>query len=81
MMNKVVGVKPLQDGVLWVEMANGAKGEFDVKPYMVSDFFSALKKADYFEKVQLFFAGVGWPDGQDLGPDTIATELRQRVSA
>lgn len=81
MMNKVLCVKPLTDGVLWVELANGERGEFDVKPYMASDFFGALKKADYFQQVQLFFAGVGWPDGQDFGPDTIAAELHQAVQA
>lgn len=81
MLNKVRSVKPLANGVLWVELTNGACGEFDVKPYMNSDFFSSLRNADYFQQVKLFFSGVGWPDGQDLGPDTIAAELRQRVEA
>ena len=81
MMNKILSVRPLPDGVLWVELADGARGEFDVKPYMGSVFFSALKNADYFQQVQLFFAGVGWPDGQDFGPDTIAAELHQAVQA
>jgi hypothetical protein len=30
----------------------------------------------YFSKVSLFFGGIGWPDGQDLGPDTLAAALR-----
>lgn len=81
MLNKVSYVKPLADGVLWVELANGVCGEFDVKPYMNSEFFSALKNPEYFQKAQLFFAGVGWPEGQDLGPDTIAAELQQGVEA
>ena len=81
MLNKVSCVRPLADGVLWVEFADGACGEFDVKPYMESEFFSALKDPAYFQRVQTFFAGVGWPDGQDLGPDTIAAELRHRMEA
>ena len=75
-MNKIVQATPLPDGYLLVELADGRRGYFDVKPYMTSDFFLALKQEAYFRQVQPFFAGVGWPDGQDLGPDTIAAELQ-----
>ncbi len=43
---------------------------------MDKTFFSQLKAPDYFAKVGVFFSGIGWPEGQDLGPDTIAAELR-----
>ena len=75
-MNKVVKAFPLPDGFLQVEMQDGRCGEFDVKPYMNSDFFAALKNESYFQTVCLFFAGVGWPGGQDLGPDTVAANLK-----
>ncbi len=74
-MNKVIRVKPLLDGKVFVEMADGRSGEFDVKPYMGSEFFRALKDETYFNQVRLVFSGIGWPNGQDLGPDTIALEL------
>jgi len=74
-MNKVLTVKPLSDGRVLVTMADGCCGEFDVNPYMKSDFFSGLKNEAYFNKVRLVFKGIGWPDGQDLGPDTIAAQL------
>ena len=74
-MNKVIRVKPLLDGKVFVEMADGHSGEFDVKPYMGSEFFRALKDEIYFNQVHLVFSGIGWPNGQDLGPDTIAVEL------
>ena len=74
-MNKVISVRPLPDGKVFVEMADGRSGEFDVRPYMVSDYFRALHDTAYFQKVRIFFKGIGWPDGQDLGPDTIAAEL------
>lgn len=80
-MNKVTSVKPLPDGRLLVEMADGRRGEFDVKPYMHGDFFSALTDQKYFNQVQLVFKGIGWPNGQDLGPDTIAAELVETESA
>jgi len=74
-MNKVIRVTPLPDRKVFVEMADGRSGEFDVKPYMGSEFFSALKDETYFNQVHLVFSGIGWPNGQDLGPDTIAVEL------
>jgi len=74
-MNKVIRVQPLPGGTLFVEMADGRRGEFDVKPYMRSVFFSALMDETYFNQVHLVFRGIGWPNGQDLGPDTIAAEL------
>ena len=74
-MNKIVNVIALPDGFLQVIFSDGRAGEFDVKPFMKSDFFSALRNQDYFQRVGLFFSGVGWPDGQDLSPDTIAASL------
>ena len=75
-MNKIVKVVPLPSGHLQVEMQDGRCGEFDVNPFMGSDFFAALKDKNYFQKVGLFFSGVGWPDVKDLGPDTIAAGLK-----
>lgn len=75
-MNKIIQVIPLPGGYLLVEMADGRRGKFDVNPFMTSVFFSTLKQEDYFSQVRPFFAGVGWPDGQDLGPDTIAAGLQ-----
>lgn len=65
--NKVMHVAALPDGWLHVELSDGRCGEFDVKPFMTSEFFAALKNDDYFKQVGLFFGGVGWPGGQDLG--------------
>jgi hypothetical protein len=75
-MNKVANVYSLPHGHLYIELSDGRCGEFDMTPYMESTFFSALKNDDYFKQVRIFFQGVGWPDGQDIGPDTIAAELK-----
>ena len=64
-------------GHLRIELQDGSSGEFDVNPYMTSEFFLELKDNAYFQKVGLFFAGVGWPNGQDLGPDTLAASLKR----
>ena len=74
-MQKVTYVTPLANRMIAVEFADGLKGTFNVAPYMQSDFFKKLEDEDYFSQVRLFFGGVGWPEGHDLGPDTIAAEL------
>lgn len=76
-MNKVINAIALPNGQLKVVLQDGRSGEFDVKPYMKSDFFAQLSDESYFQKVGLFFSGVGWPDGQDIGPDTVAAQLKE----
>ena len=66
---------PLPGGYLQIDLLDGQSGKFDVNPYMGSDYFARLKDETYFNKVGLFFSGIGWPDGQDLGPDTVAANL------
>jgi hypothetical protein len=74
-MNKVIRVTASDNGIVIVEMADGRQGRFDVRPYMTSDFFRELENDAYFRQVRIFFQGIGWPNGQDLGPDTVAAEL------
>ncbi len=74
-MLKVISVSPLENCLLHIELSDGRDGTFDVKPFMSSAFFSELREQTYFKQVSIFFSGVGWPHGQDLGPDTIAGSL------
>jgi len=75
-MNKVTHVRPELLGQVFVKMSDGRSGMFDIRPYMVqSDFFRELEHESYFRQVRIFFRGIGWPNGQDIGPDTIASEL------
>jgi len=75
-MNKVVSVEPLDGKKVAVVFADGKSGVFDVAPYIKTEFFERLNDDEYFRQVSLFFTGIGWPEGQDLGPDTIAAELQ-----
>ncbi|MFA7242595.1 MAG: DUF2442 domain-containing protein [Sulfuricellaceae bacterium] len=68
-------MRPESAGRVYVEMADGRCGFFDVAPYMASEFFRELENEAYFRQVRVFFRGIGWPNGQDLGPDTIIAEL------
>ena len=74
-MNQVISASPLADGKVFLELNDGRSGEFDVRPFMTSDFFQELADPTYFRQVRIVFKGIGWPDGQDLGPDTLAAEL------
>ena len=74
-MNQVISVRPESAGRIHAEMADGRSGLFDVRPYMTGEFFRELENEAYFRQVRVFFRGIGWPNGQDLGPDTIAAEL------
>lgn len=75
-MNKVIQVAPLEGKKVSVVFSDGMSGTFDVAPYIRSDFFKRLKDDSYFKQVRLFFTGIGWPEGQDIGPDTIEADLR-----
>jgi len=66
----------LEDKKIHVEFADGMSGVFDMTPYIRSDFFRSLENEEYFKKVRIFFGGIGWHEGKDIGPDTIAADLR-----
>lgn len=74
-MRTIVEVKPLPDQKLFVRFSDGESGVFDVRPYVRSEFFRRLDDEAYFQQTRLFFGGVAWPEGHDLGPDTIAAGL------
>jgi hypothetical protein len=71
----VLKVIPLKDSLLQVTMSDGREGIFNIIPYCASDYFKEILQDDYFRQVRLFFRGIGWPHGQDIGPDTIANDL------
>lgn len=74
-MNKVTSVAPLEGHKVAVTLSDGKSGTFDVAPYLTTDFFKRLADDNYFRQVRIFFGGIGWPEGQDFGPDTIEAEL------
>lgn len=81
-MRKVVSVSPLEGRKVSVVFSDGVSGSFDVTPYVArSEFFRRLEDDDYFRQVRVFFTGIGWPEGHDLGPDTIMAGLEVRPAA
>jgi len=68
-------VKPLPDYCIYVELENGQKGQFDLKPYLDRGAFSDLKNLHYFNQVGILFGAVTWPNEQDIAPETLLDEM------
>ena len=69
-------VRPLPDYRIYVEIEDGRKGIFDMKPYLEkSAFFSELKDIYYFNQVNIVFGAVTWPKEQDIAPETLIADM------
>ena len=68
-------VKPLLDYCIYVEIADGRKGIFDMKPYLDHGVFRELRNLHYFNQVGILFGAVTWPNEQDIAPETLLAEL------
>jgi len=75
-MLKVKQIEPRENYLLFVELSNGKKGIFDVKPYLEKGIFTELKNKDYFFTARPAFGGVVWPNEQDFSADTIDAEIQ-----
>jgi Protein of unknown function (DUF2442) len=68
-------VKPLPEYRIYVEIENGRKGIFDLKPYLDRGVFRELRDVHYFNQVGVLFGAVTWPNEQDIAPETLLAEL------
>jgi Protein of unknown function (DUF2442) len=69
-------VKPLPDHRIYVEIANGKKGIFDLKPYLDRGVFRELRDQTYFSQVGIVSGAVTWPHEQDIAPETLLDGLK-----
>lgn len=69
-------VKPLSEYRIYVELENGRKGIFDLKPYLDRGILRELKDIHYFNQVSIVFGAVTWPNAQDIAPDTLLADLQ-----
>lgn len=69
-------VKPLPDFRIYVEVENGSKGIFDLKPYLDHGVFRELRDVNYFNQVGILFGAVTWPNEQDIAPETLLAEMQ-----
>lgn len=68
-------VKPLPDFRIYVELEDGRKGIFDLKPYLGKGVLRELTDIHYFNQVGIVFGAVSWPHEQDIAPETLAAEM------
>jgi len=68
-------VKPLPDYRIYVELENGRKGIFDLKPYLDQGVLCELRDVHYFSQVGILFGAVTWPHEQDIDPETLLAEM------
>jgi hypothetical protein len=72
---------PLPDFMLQVELVDGRRGVFDLKPYLHLPGFKALRDPAYFAQVNVFCGAATWPDGEDIAPESLEAELKTMASA
>ena len=68
-------VKPLADYRIYVEVQDGRKGVFDMKPYLEHGVFRELQNVHYFNNVRIVLGAVTWPNEQDIAPETLIAEM------
>jgi len=71
----VKAVEPLPEYRILVEIADGRRGIFDLKPYLNHGIFRELKDMTYFNQVGILFGAVTWPNEQDIAPETLLAEM------
>jgi Protein of unknown function (DUF2442) len=69
-------VKPLTDYYIYVEIEDGRKGVFDLKPYLDRGVFKELRDIHYFNRVCIQFGAVTWPNEQNIAPETLINEMK-----
>ncbi len=68
-------VRPLEDYRIYVEIEDGRKGVFDLKPYLDRGVFRELRNKHYFDQVGIVFGAVTWPHEQDIAPETLVAGM------
>ena len=68
-------VKPLPDYRIYVELEDGRKGIYDLKPYLGKGILRELRDVHYFNQVGIQFGAVTWPHEQDIAPETLLAEM------
>jgi hypothetical protein len=69
-------VRPMEDYQLYVELKDGRRGYFDMKPYLDHGVFRELQDKEYFEQVDVVLGAVTWPHEQDIAPETLLAGLK-----
>ena len=74
----IIGVKPLSDYLLELTFENDEIRVFDMKPYLDTGVFGALKDEKLFKRVKVSFDTVEWPNGADLDPEVLYEKSQEK---
>jgi len=76
MMPRVIKVAPLPAHRLHVEFDDGVSGTIDLSNELDGEVFRPLRDEAVFRQVMVDeFGAVRWPNGPDLAPDAMHSEL------
>jgi hypothetical protein len=65
---KLINANPINDYKVLVVYETGERKIFDVKPYIIGDWFGKLKDKTFFDSVRVAGNTIQWADGQDIAP-------------
>ena len=78
-MEKITKVKALEGYHLYLEFADGVKGEIDLSARLFGPMFEPLRDPEVFSQVGVDeFGAVFWPNGADLAPDAFYQHLLEK---
>ena len=72
----VTTVRALPDFTLEVDLADGRRGVFDLRPFLDRPGLQRLKDPAYFSQVGVCLGALTWPHDEDVAPDTLAANLK-----
>lgn len=67
----VTDVQPLNNYMLRLTFKNGEQKVFDMKPYLETGIFKALKDEEIFKTAKVSFDTVKWDNEADIDPETL----------
>lgn len=77
MYTDVIHAAPLDNFRVQVELADGRKGIFDLKPHLNWNAYRDLRDPAYFRSVRVEHGVLCWPHDEDVAPERLEDELQE----
>jgi Protein of unknown function (DUF2442) len=71
----VTSVQALPNHRLAVELLDGRRGVFDLRPFLDRPGLHRLRDPAYFASVGIRFGALTWPHEEDISPDTLNAHI------